>query len=109
MGVTTLGAAAPQRRLQSGGLWRFLALFKMSNSQWGDILTPAPLSTYGSIVGHFFTSFSFPLFAAYIAMTSSVKWWKKNTKPVEGAAIKLILVVYNFVISAVNVYCTSTG
>ena len=78
-------------------------------------------------MGHFFTSFSFPLFAAYIAMTSSVKWWKKNTKPVEGAAIKLasgvfklshpyllnnvkcvlqILVVYNFVISAVNVYCT---
>ena len=57
-------------------------------------------------MGHFLTSSSFPLFVAYLAMTSSVKWWKRNTKPVEGAAVKAILVVYNFAISAVNVCCT---
>jgi hypothetical protein len=65
-------------------------------SSWESLLVPSPTSVYWSIGVDFVTSFSFPLFVVYVGALSQVKWWKKNTKPVEGQAIKAVSEIYTY-------------
>ena len=72
----------------------------MESFKW---LEPAPFSRYVDIFASFLTSKSFPLFFAYLLLVSQCRKWRKiHPQPMD---LKVVMIVYNVVVSLVNVYC----
>ena len=71
-----------------------------------ELLTPAPAEVYLTLFSRFLTSFSFPIFVVYLICANQTRWWKRNTRPIDNSAVKAAIIIYNFVVTLVNVYCT---